>query len=165
MRRPDVRNNLKTPADKRQRVYSAWRYFVGKEQKMWTVIPFLVLAANESDRVNYDRQLLLDAIRVVESGGDPRAVGDGGRSRGAYQVRPEAWNDARVPWPYSPFNERQSRVVAYRYMLLWAGEQASNETWARVWNGGPSGHKKKSTLPYWRKVFTAMRELERAERD
>jgi len=39
---------------------------------------------------------LLAAIGMVESGMNHRAVGDGGRALGAYQMHPEAWQDANA---------------------------------------------------------------------
>ena len=38
--------------------------------------------------------LLLDAVGQVESGGNPHAVGDGGRSLGPYQITSAYWADA-----------------------------------------------------------------------
>lgn len=37
---------------------------------------------------------ILEAIRLVESGGDPSAVGDSGKALGAWQMHPKAWQDA-----------------------------------------------------------------------
>ena len=38
------------------------------------------------------RPLLMASIAVRESGGDPKAVGDGGKSRGAFQCQPRHWS-------------------------------------------------------------------------
>ena len=104
-----------------------------------------------------DRGPLLDAICQVESSGNAKAVGDAGRSRGAYQVGRAAWIDAGVPWPYTPHDQAKSREVCRRYCLRYAGANASNEAWARTWNGGPNGMHKRATVGYWNKVRKAMR--------
>lgn len=39
---------------------------------------------------------VMAAIAVVESGGDPKAVGDGGKSRGAFQVQAEHWGEVPI---------------------------------------------------------------------
>ena len=64
----------------------------------------------------------LDAIRQVESGGNRYAIGDGGKSRGPYQIKREAWDyvsDLRkrvgafsVAYDSYVFNESVSRVYA-----------------------------------------------------
>ena len=77
---------------------------------------------------------LLAAIRQVESAGDDRAVGDGGRSRGPYQIGLAYWRR------YAP-------------AALAAGDLA---TLARVHNGGPGGAGLRATLGYWRRVKVAM---------
>jgi len=48
-----------------------------------------------------------------------------------------------------------SKEIAVLYLSYW-GLKAKNdpdyETLARIWNGGPNGWKKPSTLKYWKKV-------------
>jgi hypothetical protein len=41
-----------------------------------------------------DAPKILRAIAMVESGEDPLAVGDSGKALGAWQIHPEAWQDA-----------------------------------------------------------------------
>ena len=43
-----------------------------------------------------DSRKILRAISQVESGGDPLAVGDSGLAIGAWQMHPEAWEDANA---------------------------------------------------------------------
>jgi hypothetical protein len=106
---------------------------------------------------------IVDAIAHVETGGIPermrdRAVGDGGRSRGRYQVGRAAWTDARVGWPYSPYNAKRARTVLVRYCQRYAGPfrgtRADIARWARTWNGGPKGPRKRATVKYAAKVWT-----------
>ena len=54
-----------------------------------TVASVTVIAVKE-----YTLDETLAAIRMVESGNDPSAVGDGGRAIGCYQVWESYWKDA-----------------------------------------------------------------------
>jgi hypothetical protein len=107
---------------------------------------------------------LLDAIRIVETGGanDPaHAVGDGGRSRGWYQISRPYYDEAAPLVPGVPAYEI---AVADR---TWAGliveaywrrnapaalRAADLQTLARVHNGGPMGAHKRATVAYWDRV-------------
>jgi hypothetical protein len=119
------------------------------------VVTILLTTAAQATTSNL--RPLLDAIRQVESGGkaDPGA-GDGGRSIGPYQIQRAYWRDSGVPGSY-----RQVRNAAYAERVIlayWkrhvpqALSQADWSTLARVHNGGPAGHRKNATLPYWQRV-------------
>ena len=96
---------------------------------------------------------LLDAIREVESGGDDRAVGDGGRSRGPYQCGRAAWADGggdpddydRLVW---------NRAACERVMVgYWRRYGATtDEERCRLWNGGPRWREKPQTAAYWQRI-------------
>ena len=98
----------------------------------------------------------------MESGGDPKAVGDGGKAIGIYQIHRAYWQDAVAHDPsiggsyrdcYDPtYAERVVRAYLDRY----APKNATIEQLARIHNGGPQGHKKKATIKYWRKVKDAL---------
>ena len=47
----------------------------------------------------------------------------------------------------------KSREICRKYRLLHGGRYATNEKYARIWNGGPNGHMKRSTSRYWKKVL------------
>lgn len=99
---------------------------------------------------------LLDAIAQVETGNDRRAVGDGGRAIGAYQIHRAYWEDGTrflgVDWDYEQaFDPKKSRKVVRAY-LLYYGKSRSLLQLARIHNGGPKGHEKQATLPYARKI-------------
>ena len=102
----------------------------------------------------------LKAILLVESGGDPNAVGDGGRAIGPYQIHRAYWSDATrllgVSWPYSDARDPLKAAAAVRaytehyarhYRKPWTAE-----TIARIHVGGPRGPFRKSSIPYWKKV-------------
>ncbi len=104
---------------------------------------------------------LIEAIRQVESGGNDRALGDGGNARGPYQIHRGYWRDAtdygRVQWDYDRLvwsRQHSEQVMAWYWQRYGA---ITDEEKARIHNGGPRGHKRKSTLPYWRRVQEAMR--------
>lgn len=118
------------------------------------------LAAAVPPPSDYDTDRILDAIREVETGGHPdptNAVGDGGKAIGPYQIHRVYWQDAIQ---YDPSiggvyedcrNEQYARriILAYlsRYCKVWTDQNVS-----RIHNGGPKGHKKSSTIKYWKKI-------------
>lgn len=108
---------------------------------------------------------LLAAMRHVESRGDNRAVGDGGRSRGPYQISLPYWVDGggrrsryrRDVW--SPWASRRVILGYWRRYCPAALEHGDLQTLARVHNGGPDGARERKTLRYWRRVREAMNDL------
>lgn len=115
------------------------------------MIPLLTIALSFAP----DHRPLLDAIRAVESGGDNYAIGDGGRSRGPYQIGKPYWQDGcefgKVNWPYElVYSRRHSEQVMLWYWQRYGAR--TDEQRARMHNGGARGHRKQVTLPYWRRV-------------
>jgi len=108
-----------------------------------------------------DHAALLDAIRHVESGGNVLAVGDQGRSRGAYQIQAAYWHDAcefgGVEWDYrrGVLNDAKCRQVVLWYAARYGAH--TDEQIARCHNSG-SGWKNKysKTDSYWSKVRAAL---------
>ena len=103
---------------------------------------------------------LLAAIRRVESGGNDIAVGDGGKSRGPYQIGRLYWADGTeyggVDWDYDKYVYDPGRCVqVMRWYWARYGAQ-TDEHKARIHNGGPRGHRKAATRGYWVKVRAAM---------
>lgn len=106
---------------------------------------------------------LLNAIRIVESGGNDNAVGDGGKAIGPYQIWRSYWKDAleydpSIGGSYENCYERKyAERVVQAYMARYAnerrlGHEPTFEDIARIHNGGPNGYRKKATIPYWDKV-------------
>ena len=127
-----------------------------------TVASVTVIAVKE-----YTLDETLAAIRMVESGNDPSAVGDGGRAIGCYQVWESYWKDA-VQFSGLGGNYRDcfkrdyaDRVVR-AYMKRYCTEKrlGRKPTWediARMHNGGPravwaTGKKKENLDRYVAKV-------------
>ncbi len=128
-------------------------------------------AAKPTPRTDQLRKLF-DAIRHVESRGKVRAVGDRGRSRGAYQIQRHYWEDAcregGARWSYHRYvwtPWRCEQVMkwywqrhcpsAYARVARGVGSDYDLEVLARVHNGGPGGHRKSSTLKYFWRFWSA----------
>ena len=118
------------------------------------------LAAAVPPPADYNTDRILDAIRLQETGGekDPaNAVGDKGKSIGPFQIQRGYWQDAidydpSIGGKYEDVRDEDYArriVIAYlsRYCKNWTDQNV-----ARIHNGGPSGHKRKSTIKYWREV-------------
>jgi hypothetical protein len=94
---------------------------------------------------------LEDLHRIARLRGVPaRLPGLGGQARfsAADRCDPRA---ARRMWDlYLDFYGRE----------YWrqTGRTPTDEVYARIWNGGPQGWKRASTLPYWRQVRAALQD-------
>ena len=106
--------------------------------------------------------LLLAALIAVESGGDARAIGDDGRALGVLQIHAGVVTDvnriAGRTWAHADAKQPHiAKAMAEIYLRHYVtparmGRVPTAEDYARVWNGGPNGHRKTATIPYWRKV-------------
>ena len=105
------------------------------------------------------------ALRTVETGSEPNggrdSVGDNGASVGPLQIQRACWLDSRIAGRYEDCRDYDYACrVALAYFNRYCPQAVKDhdyETMARIWNGGPRGHKKSATLGYWRKVQQAMR--------
>ena len=100
---------------------------------------------------------LIDALVHVESKGVVHVVGDNGKAVGPLQIHKEVVDDVNRAYGTGyTYGDRKSlwksREICRKYLLLHGGTKASNEKYARIWNGGPNGHRKGSTRGYWVKV-------------
>jgi hypothetical protein len=111
---------------------------------------------------------LWDAIEQVETGGerDPaNAKGDNGASIGWLQISQAVIDDVNErcfpsgpKWTLKDARDRhRARIIGQYYIGLWCREERlgrvpTEQDVARIWNGGPDGWKKKSTIRYWNKV-------------
>ncbi len=104
---------------------------------------------------------LLDAIEWVESKGKVDAIGDDGAAVGAYQIHKIYVDDVNRIWedlfhddaPVFAYSERTSRTMSRWMATIYLKHYGGTfEEMARKHNGGPQGHKKESTKPYWEKV-------------
>ena len=110
------------------------------------------------------RDILLEAIIVVESNGNDSCIGDrnlGRPSVGCLQIRPIMVREVnrllrkqKIKKKYT-LNDRYSRKKSIEMFYIWKDyhhSEDSDEVIARCWNGGPKGWKKKPTNYYWTKV-------------
>lgn len=105
---------------------------------------------SESDMVR-----LLAAIKQVESGGNPNAVGDQGKALGAFQIWKSYWQDSKVNGCYEDCKDpKYAEFVVRSYLAQYApkGKTVTLEMLARIHNGGPRGYLKPKTLKYWTKI-------------
>ena len=113
--------------------------------------------------------LFLKALALVESGGNPQAIGDGGDSWGMYQLQAAYVQDAAQfageNWTHEDaFNPVLARKIVRAYMARYAtqkrlGRKPTYQDIARIHNGGPAGWRKPVTLPYWLKVEKELAKL------
>mgnify|MGYP001256835061 FL=1 len=139
-------------------------------KKTITTILFLAVSALSSfaaDRkIDAETRKFLDAVRRVETGGLPNAgkgaVGDKGASIGPYQIQRAYHADARMKsgkYEDCSASHSYSEQTMLAYFARYAPKALESKDWqtlARVHNGGPKGHTKKTTLGYWAKVQKEM---------
>ena len=128
---------------------------------MPTLVLYLALApVLTAPPPSQDLQPLFDALWQVESTGRIRVVGDGGRSKGPYQISRAYWKDAcqfgGVNWDYDRYVWSRPHCQA---VMKWYWQRygaRTDEQRARIHNGGPRGDQTPRTLAYWRKVQREM---------
>ncbi len=113
---------------------------------------------------------LVAALIEKESSGRDYALGDTNLTQWAYgplQIREDCVRDVneRFGTRYTSKDMYGNRAlsvwVCQKYLERFAtrkllGHEPTDEDRARIWNGGPSGWKKKSTIGYWTKVQKIM---------
>jgi len=126
---------------------------------------------------------VLDAIAIVESAGDPNAIGDNGNAIGLFQIWESYWTDgierSGVGGEYTDcFDPAYARMVVLGYMDRYAtpdrlGRAVTQKDIAYLHNGGPravwaKGKKLNNLETYWSKVRRTMqlrRDLAAAKRE
>ena len=106
-------------------------------------------------------ETLVDALILVESGGNPNAYCKKEKAVGCLQIRPimlrEVNRILRKQKSTKRFSleDRWDCGLSKEMFYIWRNyhhEDSSDEVIARNWNGGPRGFKKKQTQHYWDKV-------------
>lgn len=129
-----------------------------------SLISSFFLASARADSQNGSE--LVEALIAVESAGNDYALGDTNLPDHAYgclQIRQPLCDDIyrRYGLQYSAESCQGNRQLSLKifglYMDMYAtegrlGHVPTDEDKARIWNGGPSGWRRKSTVPYWNKV-------------
>lgn len=108
--------------------------------------------------------ILIPLLIQVESSGNPNAIGDGGKAVGCLQIHPVVVEDVNRIYQtkYTEkdrLNKAKSMSICRLYLKYYGtryqlntGKKADIEVLARIWNGGPDGWKKQSTVKYWKKA-------------
>jgi len=98
---------------------------------------------------------LFIAIAIVESNLNPNAFNPKENAAGIVQIRPILVKDVnRISGKKYTLEDRFSVRKSYEMFCIYLTyyKPKTYEQAARMWNGGPKGHLKKSTLKYWKKV-------------
>ena len=125
------------------------------------------------------------ALIMQESGGNDRAIGDGGASHGPLQIQKECIMDVnryrkakgwkQFKFPEDCYDRQKAEACLIIYTRIYANEKRLGrpptwEDYARIWNGGPNGYKNRvdkngnptkatiNTLKYWDKLKKALEE-------
>ena len=135
--------------------------------KYVTVLSIAFSCSNSCLSATFDKKHSFEdfarAVAKVESGGNPKAIGDNGKARGILQIHEICFNDAKSfdkelnRFKYNDvFNPQVSKRVLWAYCAKYEKEALKNgnyEILARLWNSGPGWAKKKNkTNDYWMKV-------------
>ena len=117
---------------------------------------FLSTVASASD--------IISALIQVESKGNDLAIGDSGKAVGCLQIWNVVIQDVNrvyhTTYKATDRTDRKKSIeICRKYLAYWGkhyekvtGKTCTLEVLARIWNGGPSGYKKDSTIKYWNKV-------------
>lgn len=107
--------------------------------------------------------LLLSALIQIESNGNDLAKGRHGEL-GALQIKPILVRDVNrimgTSYAHQQVTNRATAIFIANAYLSHYGKNLSDESLARLWQGGPKGLRKSSTRAYGRRV---MRELHRQQ--
>lgn len=119
------------------------------------LIHFNISASNLSE--------IRDVLKHVETNHNPFAVGDGGDSWGILQIQEGVIEDInrRYGTDYAhrdAFDINCAEEIFELYITMWSEKLEEREKRdvtefdiVRIWNGGPKGYKKQSTLKYLKK--------------
>ena len=157
-----------------QRVTPRWvntlRPFAGLISSTAIVIGCLLLVtscATKAAAQPLDLDRLLPALEKVESNGNPNAIGDKGKAHGILQIWEAVILDVNRVFKTNythadAFDPVKARDICRKYLAIYAtekrlGRKPTMEDAARIWNGGPQGHKKNNTNKYWQKVAKALK--------
>jgi soluble lytic murein transglycosylase-like protein len=99
---------------------------------------------------------LISAIIQVESGGDTLAYNSKEDAVGCLQIRPIMVREVNRLLGEDKYTLKdrwnKAKSIQMFNILRLHTNNPTDEKLARNWNGGYTGHKKKSTLKYWNKV-------------
>ena len=107
---------------------------------------------------------LIAALKIIESNNNPNAIGDNGKAKGILQIHKSVIDDVNRIYKTTyvhddAYNVTKAVDICKKYLLYWGNHYTKKENkkptlevLSRIWNGGPMGYKKNSTIKYWKKV-------------
>ncbi len=103
-----------------------------------------------------EKEILLMALIDYESAGFTNAINFNEKAFGVLQIRKCVIDDVNffynTNYKHSDaFDYDKSIDIFWKYQRIW-NNLNTPESYARIWNGGPSGMKKRATLKYWGEV-------------
>ena len=111
--------------------------------------------------------LLLSALIAVESGGNDMAKGRHGEL-GALQIKPILVRDVNrimgTSYTHAQVTNRATATFIAQSYLAHYGRNLSDESLARLWQGGPKGHRQSSTRAYALRVMRTLKSMDDANR-
>lgn len=137
-----------------------------------------IISLRKVNRMDALLLILIPLLIEIESGGDNNAIGDGGKAVGCLQIHKIMVDDVQrirkstfpnCGWYYSyedRLNIVRSKMMAEDFFRHYGPKRISKDNTelenlrilGRMWNGGPEGYKKKSTIPYSNKISRLMYE-------
>tara|TARA_R110000772_G_C13310332_1_gene440643 strand:- start:43002 stop:43550 length:549 start_codon:yes stop_codon:yes gene_type:complete len=137
------------------------------QKVLLTALLFISMLVHADEKII---QNMLDGIAEVESLSGLLTNGDGGKAVGHLQIWKITVDDVnriyKTSYTYQDRNSVQkSEDMFIKYLSFWGkqyqkntGQYPTEEIYARIWNGGPIGYKKRSTVAYWNKYLKTKRE-------
>jgi len=111
--------------------------------------------------------LLLSALIQIESHGNDQARGRHGEL-GALQIKSIMVRDINrimgTDYSHAQVTNRAVSIFIAESYFAHYGKHLSDESLARLWQGGPKGHKKSSTRAYGRRVMCELQSMDKSNR-
>lgn len=121
------------------------------------------ITETEATLTELDVTEIREVLKQVETNNNPDVIGDSGDSYGVLQIQKLAIIDVNERYGTSYTHKDALKVehaerIFILYIKRWVkhlerveGRKATVEDVVRIWNGGPNGYKRKSTLLYYNK--------------
>jgi hypothetical protein len=111
--------------------------------------------------------LLLSALIQIESHGNDQARGRHGEL-GALQIKSIMVRDINrimgTSYAHAQVTNRAVSIFIAESYFAHYGKNLSDESLARIWQGGPVGHKKSSTRAYSKRVMRQLQSMDKSNR-
>lgn len=106
----------------------------------------------------------LFSIIEIESNWDSKAINYKENAFGIIQIRRDVIKDINYYYGTNyrhadAFDINKSLEIFWLYQKMW-NPKMTKENISRIWNGGPKGMKKKSSIKYWNKVKNNIKKYE-----